>query len=222
LFRSGYDFPKAGAVVAISDDTIRLLTSVAVEFTTQLVHLSITSREQEKSVKGNLKVWRQNHEEVRFNISIEILNPLIRKVTPEHVRQGLTVMGATFLSKESYFKTLLGSEAFLNAEEREPSPTGEGSNKSIDHNNEDGIPICPRALASTNHNRTHLEQVTLPLSLSIVDSFQDEDLKCFNTLMPPEMEDGDLQLELDAEMEIDDFDMHRSKEYEDRLWVPNH
>ena len=125
------------------------------------------------------------------------------------------MMGATFLSKESYFKTLLGPEASLIADEREPSSAGEGSNKSIDHNNEDGFPICPGA---TIHNGTHLEQVTLPLSLSMVDSFQDEDLKCFNTLMPPEMEDGDLQLELDAEMEIDKFDMHRSKEYEDLLW----
>jgi hypothetical protein len=178
----------------------------------------MTSREQERSVKGNLKVWRQNHEEVRFGISIEILNSLVRKVTPEHVKQGLTMMGATFLSKESYFKTLLGQEASLIAEERELSPTGEDSNESIDHNNEDGIPICPKAFAATIHNGTHLEQVTLPLSLSMVDSSQDEDLKCFNSLMPPEMEDGDLQLELDAEMEIDHFDMHKSKEYEDRLW----
>lgn len=199
IFRSGYDFPKAGAEAAISDDTIRLLTSIAVEFTTELVHLSMTLREQERSVKGNIKVWRQNHEEV----------------TPEHVRQGLTMMGATYSSKESYFKTLLGPEASLIADEREPSPPGEGNNKSIDHTNEDGIPIYPRA---TIHNGTHLEQVTLPLSLSMVDSFQEEDSKCFNTLMPPEEEDGDLELELDAEMEIDDFDMHRSKEYEDRLW----
>lgn len=78
LFRSGYDFDKAGAAVAISDDTIRLLTSIAVEFTTELVHLSMTSREQERSVKGNLKVWRQNHEEVRFGITVAILDSLIR------------------------------------------------------------------------------------------------------------------------------------------------
>lgn len=122
-------------------------------------------------------------------------------------------MGATFSSKESYFKTLLGPDASLVTEERELSSTGEDGNRSIDHNNEDGIPICPGDFAATIHNATHLEQVTLPTSLSMVDSFQDE-----NILMPTEMEDGDLQLELDAEMEIDNFDRHRSKEYEDRLW----
>ena len=48
----------------ISADTIRLLTTIIEEFTSEVVHRTIISREQDKKMKGDIKVYGRIHDEV--------------------------------------------------------------------------------------------------------------------------------------------------------------
>lgn len=64
-YKSGFDHTKSKAASSISADTIRLMTAIIVEFTTEVVHRTIIRGEQEKHMKGGIKVYGRIREEVR-------------------------------------------------------------------------------------------------------------------------------------------------------------
>jgi hypothetical protein len=65
LCKSGYDKSTSNTATAISADTIRLLTIMIEEFTSEVVRRTIISREQDKKMKGDIKVYGRSHDEVR-------------------------------------------------------------------------------------------------------------------------------------------------------------
>lgn len=64
LYRSGYESNAASENASISVHTIRLLTAVVVEHTTEAIHKAVIVQEQETKIKGKIKVWRHDHDEV--------------------------------------------------------------------------------------------------------------------------------------------------------------
>lgn len=68
LYKSGYDEPTTTTTTTISADTIRLLTVVIEEFTSEIVHRIIIFREQDRIMKGDIKVYGRSHDEVRVRL----------------------------------------------------------------------------------------------------------------------------------------------------------
>ena len=48
------------------------MTAIIEEFISEVVHRTIISREQNKSMKGNIKVYGRSHDEVRVKLSSEL------------------------------------------------------------------------------------------------------------------------------------------------------
>ena len=56
--------------VSISADTIQLVVAIVKEFISEVVRGSLISKEQEIRLKGTLKVWKYNQNEVCIAIRI--------------------------------------------------------------------------------------------------------------------------------------------------------
>lgn len=58
------DLTRPSYEVSISADTIQLIVAILKEFISDVVRGSLISKEQEIRLKGTLKVWRYNQNEV--------------------------------------------------------------------------------------------------------------------------------------------------------------
>ncbi|KAF5385820.1 hypothetical protein D9615_002572 [Tricholomella constricta] len=226
LYKSGYDIKSSDAVMAISADTIRLLTAILVEFTTEVVQRTCVSREQENYMKGGIKVYRH----LRNEISVRNVN---------HV---LEIMGMRGLTKKQYFAQLLGEDMPETPEVDEDGelPTGDGNapenedevddggdgedNTEEEDEDDDGGGIYPPEEPRFPdllplHRECHPPLVHLPNSLvphalagpgatAITDEL----------LMPVDTDEDELLGELEEEMELDETDQTVARTYEENLW----
>ena len=73
------DSPESPVIVSkksISADTIQLVVAILKEFISEVVRGSLISKEQEIRLKGTLKVWKHNQNEVCIAIRICPLDPM--------------------------------------------------------------------------------------------------------------------------------------------------
>ena len=69
--------------VSISADTIQLIVAILKEFVSEVIRGSLISKEQEVRLKGTLKVWKYNQNEVCIAIRICPLD-MMRLLTSIH------------------------------------------------------------------------------------------------------------------------------------------
>ncbi|KAG5651768.1 hypothetical protein H0H81_007521 [Sphagnurus paluster] len=223
LYKSGYDSRDSDAAGAISADTIRLMTAIAVEFTTEVVHRTIISREQENHMKSGTKVYGPVREEI-----------LVANV--DHV---LEMMGMQGLTKEKYFAQLLEEDSpdTPEAERDEQLPGSEENDEhedegagddetDVDDDDDDedeGSPLSKKPqvfpVLLPLHRETHPPFVHLPKSLtsggsSVLAIVAPAD----ELLMSADTDEEDLLEELEEEMDIDEADEKLAARFEAGLW----
>ncbi|KAG6837738.1 hypothetical protein H0H93_003540 [Arthromyces matolae] len=204
IFKSSHEIKPSDSATAISADTIRLLTAILKEFTTELVHKAIISREQELSTKGGIKVYHQTREDI----------------TSQNVMYALEMMGLDGLSKDQFFSRLLkeleedvtemethevhsdDEEEYVDGPDQSPFPT-ETPTKSLTMQ----LPL---------HRELHPPHIRLPENFSFGNTSYGHIAD--NNLIPMETNDEELFEELDDEMDIDQMDLKVAHEYEAELW----
>ncbi|PFH51491.1 hypothetical protein AMATHDRAFT_47011 [Amanita thiersii Skay4041] len=87
LYSTGYAQDISNELDSISSETIRLLSSITVEFITEVIHRAIVLKIQELSSKGGIKAWRLGQKEISADI----------------IQCCLNMMGFQGLNKEAYF-----------------------------------------------------------------------------------------------------------------------
>ncbi|KAF8234014.1 hypothetical protein L208DRAFT_1359837 [Tricholoma matsutake] len=195
LYKSGYDEPTTTTTTTISADTIRLLTVVIEEFTSEIVHRIIIFREQDRIMKGDIKVYGRSHDEI----------------TPEKVEYVLDMIGMRGLTKEKYFAQLLGESVFGTSEVQSDSEGGEGHHGSHGVHRSTALPALPPL-----HREVHPLFIYLPESLLIpteIITSTGEDL-----CIPVHADEEDLEEELEEERQLDEADSLLARQYEVDLW----
>ncbi|KNZ77744.1 hypothetical protein J132_03984 [Termitomyces sp. J132] len=219
IYKTGYDIKESDAASSISGETIRLFSAILVEFVTEVVHRTITLREQENSMKAGIKVYHQTSNDL----------------TIENVTHVLEMMGMKELSKEQYFSRLLGDDIPAPSEttqtEDEMKAVDEGGSEPHDEDeysqNEDSTllekPTVFPFLLPLRHE-IHPPLITLPTSLlpraqtrSRYALFSHDQLMP-TELMPTETDEEELYEELNDEMNVDKADQVLAHEYETKLW----
>ena len=76
LYGSLNDSTRPSNEVSISADTIQLVVAIVKEFISEVVRGSLISKEQEIRLKGTLKVWKYNQNEVCIAIRISLLDAM--------------------------------------------------------------------------------------------------------------------------------------------------
>jgi len=95
LYNSFDDPTRPFNTISISAGCIQLLQEITGEFVSDIVRRAITMKEQEIRLKGTLKVWKYDPEEISSENIVECLNS----------------MGLSHLDKGKYFEAFLGKSA---------------------------------------------------------------------------------------------------------------
>ncbi|KAG6874482.1 hypothetical protein C0995_010392 [Termitomyces sp. Mi166 len=214
VYKSGYDIKGSDAATSISADTIRLFSVILAEFVTEVVHRSITLREQENSMKAGIKVYHQTSDDI----------------TAENVTHVLEMMGMTGLNKEQYFAQLLGDDIPTPLETKQTEDESEADDKDdSEHSQEDedvhndDAPLLEKSrvfpFLLPLHREIHPPLVTLPKSLlPHAPARPRSPAPADDHLMPVETDEEELFEELDDEMDIDRTDQVLAHEHENNLW----
>ncbi|GLB37043.1 hypothetical protein LshimejAT787_0400940 [Lyophyllum shimeji] len=221
LYKSGYDIEGSNAATSISADSIRLMTAILVDFTTEVVRRAVTSREQENKMKGEIKVYRHN---IRDEISVA------------NVKQVLQIMGMKGLTREKYFGKFKGEQSEMpEQEDEEDLPCSdenaedddeagdEESSEDEDNDDDEGLgrPERPTVFPAILplHRECHPPLVRLPRPLCPCSQSGSGAVRpAEEPLMPADTDEEALLEELAAEMELDAADDTIAKEYEANLW----
>ncbi|KAF9460706.1 hypothetical protein BDZ94DRAFT_1265331 [Collybia nuda] len=209
LYKSGYSKSKTSLASTVSMDTIRLMTALAIEFISEVVHRTIIFCEQERTMKGNIKVYGRMRDDI----------------TSENVDRVLEMMGSKGLTKARYFADLLhegmaivpGAPGDLkddsqgsrdcNLSSFDKNSDGDGENEYSSPCSQDKS-FSPLSLARELH----------PLLIHLPKSFTNRDPLLEDTLMPIDTNETELLNELQEEQEIDDVDGNLARIYESKLW----
>ncbi|KAF8804677.1 hypothetical protein BYT27DRAFT_7143352 [Phlegmacium glaucopus] len=230
LYSSVEDSTRPLIEVSITADTIHLLVAILREFISNVVRGLLISKEQEIRLKGALKVWKYDQEEI----------------TVENVRETLKSMGIAH-SKEDYFAELIGEG---NDDISSPDPSIGTKIKTKDDDNDggrggtdnQGSHECEIPKEDTVTNLSDApdasEQSTEPsdaseqsaeLSQALTEFWLPESFR--RCLLPkhtrvsgddddilPEIKETELQRELKEDEELDARDLSASKDFETGLW----
>ncbi|KAG5643165.1 hypothetical protein DXG03_001495 [Asterophora parasitica] len=225
LYKSGFDTKNSDAVTAISADTIRLLTAIIEEFTTEVVQRTFTSREQENKMKGSIKVYHHQ-----------------RDISVDNVHHVLEMMGMRGLTKRQYFAQLLGEDMSETDEEQLPAEDegaseGEEDKNGEGENDEDGSEDDDEESDDDDDGSPHLAEprifpdllplnreihpplIHLPKSLLAHNSARGTAPATDDLLMPVDTDEEELLEELEDEIELDKTDKVAAKAYEADLWM---
>ncbi|RDB16963.1 hypothetical protein Hypma_002638 [Hypsizygus marmoreus] len=215
LYKTGYDTATSPVACSISADTIRLLAAIIVEFTTEVVQRTVISCEQEKHMKGGIKVWGKAHDEI----------------TPENVDHVLEMMGMQGMTREKYFAQLLGEDTLEPPEAEESNPsdddndldeddesmngdTQDSENDSDGPRRQDWPTVFPALLPL--HCEIHPPFVHLPNSLT--PSYDGAEAAEKDILMAVDTDEEELEEELQEEDELDESDKKNALDHELTLW----
>ncbi|KAG6900763.1 hypothetical protein C0993_002187 [Termitomyces sp. T159_Od127] len=202
IYKSGFDVEESDTASSISADTIRLFSAILVEFVTEVVHRSVSLREQENSIKANIKVYHRTSDDI----------------TLDNVMHVLEMMGMMGLSKEQYFAQLLEDDipALPETAQTEDEVAHEDGNDSplLEEST-----VLPLPLPLPLQREIHPPLVTLPMSLMSRAQVRSRSVApAEGDLMPIETDEEKLFEELDDEMNIDNADKVLADEYEINLW----
>jgi len=188
--------------VSISAETVGLLVSITKDFISESIRRIIISKELEARLKREMKVWKYDRGEV----------------SAENVTECLVSMGLGQLNKENFFETILGQ----GHEEREDvailsarsSPAGLIDDATVPNFWTNGDSLEQGIFLPHSFTPPHpLQWCSLPSHHDLFSSDDICDLDCG---------DGDLDLVMQEEEQLDKEDTSISEEYESLLWNQSH
>ncbi|CAA7257484.1 unnamed protein product [Cyclocybe aegerita] len=169
---------------------IQLLGAITKDFVSEVIRRTIITKEQEIRLKGTLKVWCYDLDEInKYN-----------------VQECLDTMGLSAYDKKKYC-----AELFERVGDAEKEVSGE-------EEDDPAMAVEPVQCIQTTQNKVH-SRFTLPESLLWCALPSHREIFSTDDVVPLEVDEAALLGELEEDGQLDVKDMAASKQYEDTLWA---
>ncbi|KAF8973260.1 hypothetical protein BDZ97DRAFT_1722449 [Flammula alnicola] len=191
-------------LVSISADTVQLLVSITTEFVSEIVRRAVITKEQEIRLKGNMKVWKYDKDEI----------------TAENVAECLNSMELGHLDKEKYFAHLLDQEGNEYDQVRSPVPSAYNETTDEEDRHESVIEqhLKNHNIPDSKDHSLRTPHFTLPRSMLWCSLPSHRNLFSMDNVLSDEINADKLRDELDQDEQLNAEDEARSREYEESLW----
>lgn len=193
-FASSLDYAYApGHKSSISIDTIKLLRSILLDFTTAVVRGAISIREQELILKRNMAIWRlRGGDDTVPELPAGKTWLTLEQINPGNVADALLMHG-------------------FNVRNMFTDDSPEGASYDDEENNED----CSEQRFAEDKS---MSRTRLPLYRELVSPFVPAPARSEDSCMSPETNMDELLAEVDEELELDKLDCGLEAQYETSLW----